>query len=176
MVVDSRVIAEVLLDDGRVDEAIRLVGPQQIAESWCRYTALMDSDQPGEVRGRESPDFRAIYLWGCPEFWADEERVRQGLLLLVDHAPDDGVLETVGAGPLEDFLRLDRRAVDPKQLEDRIGWIEAQAAGSPRFRQALAIVWTRALSKTQFDRLQAAAGVPLKPQSEPLRYTFRSDA
>ena len=57
---------------------------------------------------------------------------REGLeiiVALIDAAPDDGELVTVGAGPLEDFLNV---CADP--LVDQV---ERLARRSPRFRTAL---------------------------------------
>ncbi len=88
------------------------------------------------------------------DFKSGESRHRTLLSLLTERSANDDVLAVVGAGPLEDFVSDD---------EDRLLWIEKQAAKSGRFRTALRNVWARGyVTAETFDRLQKAAGVPLK--------------
>lgn len=71
---------------------------------------------------------------------------------LVEAAPNDMAIEFVGAGPLEDLIVDERSA---PQLLDAVAEL---AAGSARWRQALAHVWVGAspgLDQTQRDRLVA---------------------
>jgi hypothetical protein len=86
------------------------------------------------------------------KLWGDEDSVRRGLLALIERAPT-GVLSHVGAGPLEDFTGPN---------ESRLKWVENQADGSPRFRQALANVWTWGTDPDEVAaRLERAARVRL---------------
>ena len=80
----------------------------------------------------------------------DEECRRKLLKLLVDLAPEVGVLEAVGAGPLEDFLR--------NHDESRIRWAVDEADRSSRFRFALSNARVSDLSTEDFIRLEHAAG------------------
>jgi hypothetical protein len=103
----------------------------------------------------DDPNFWAIDLWFPvnDEWWQDEERVRSGLLALIDAASGDDDLAYVGAGPLEDFIEND---------ESRLRWIEGQARTSARFRRALSNVWVWGMQRNEVaERVERAAGVPL---------------
>lgn len=74
---------------------------------------------------------------------------RTVLATIADAAPDE-VLGWAGAGPLEDFIDDDA---------DRLEWVEAQAARSDRFRQALGNVWIRSWASSEtVERIEKAAG------------------
>ena len=133
-----------------------VAGEITLAEVATAYFAYRHGDQH-----EDDPNFWAIDLWFPvnDEWWQDEERVRAGLLALVDAAPDDDDLLYVGAGPLEDFIEHD---------DSRVRWIEAQASMSARFRRALSNVWIwGSVPDEVAERVERAAGVPLaKPESE----------
>jgi hypothetical protein len=148
MAPDSKRLEELILY-GKVDEALSLVTLEEIADAWCRYQT-----RPHVVGvDDDDPDWWAVELLMVGGFWSDELRVRAVLDLLVDRAQDDDVIEVVGAGPLEDFVK--------DYDEDRLVWIERRAASSARFRQALAHVWIWSLEPDVFARVERAAGVPL---------------
>jgi hypothetical protein len=132
---------EALVSDGRVDELLHVVTPQQVAETWLRYH-----------HGESDSDWWAVELWLSSEWWEDEARVRDGLLRLVDVAESDEDFATIGAGPLEVFVSDD---------ESRVHWIERQARGSPGLRRALPHVWAWELPDKLFRRLERAAGTRL---------------
>ena len=132
---------ETLVDEGRVDELLQVVTPQDVAETWVRYH-----------HGEADSDWWAVELWLSLEWWADELRVRDGLLRLVDAAVLDDDFDNVGAGPLEVFVSDD---------ESRMHWIERHAPNSPRLRRALANVSAWNLPDKMFRRLERAAGSQL---------------
>jgi len=125
--------------------------PKAVAEAWCRYHFR-------SANNLDDPDWWAVEYWlAGSDVWSDEDLVRRGLLALIDAASDD-LLSRVGAGPLETFVSRD---------ESRVRWIEEQAAGSPRFRTALANVWTWGTEPDDVAaRLERAAGVRLKRPKE----------
>jgi hypothetical protein len=143
----DRVSAPDSEDDGRIDEILQVVTPQQIAETWVRYNR--SPPRPDEPDGS---DWWAIYLWQSWQWWEDEARVRDGLLHLVDAAETDDDLAFIRAGPLEVFISDD---------DSRVERIERHAAGSTRFRQALAHVWVWELPDKMFWRVQRASGSKL---------------
>lgn len=131
------------LDDQSREEALlRSVSLRDIAEAWCRVTARDSYDDDPEAS-----------VLSVIERIRDEEHVRELLTLLVALAPDDGVLDVVGAGPLEDFIK----AAD----DDRLRWIESEADRWPRFRYALGKVWISGEPAQTFVRVEQAAGVEL---------------
>jgi hypothetical protein len=132
---------ETLVSEERVDELLQVVTPQEIAETWVRYH-----------HGEADADWWAVELWLSLEWWADEARVRDGLLRLVDAAESDEDLAIIGAGPLETFVSED---------ESRVQWIEQQAPGSPALRRALAHVWAWELPDRMFWRVERASGTKL---------------
>jgi hypothetical protein len=144
---------EDLILEGKLDELFSLVSLEDIADAWCRYTSRPHLDGVDE----EDPDeWTLLFVTDIEDL--DELCARTLLDLLVDRAPNDEVLEVVGAGPLEDFVK----GYD----EDRLLWIEQRAASSARFRQALACVWIWSLEPEVFARVERAAGVPLARPSE----------
>jgi hypothetical protein len=149
-----------LMSDLEIAEVLSLVSLRDVAGAWCRYTARPHID--GVVE--EDPDEWAVLFvmgWGIDEL--DEPDVRALLDLLVEQAPDDDVLEVVGAGPLENFVNC--------HDEGRLRWIEQRAAISARFRQALRHVWIWSLEPGVFARVERAAGAPLaRPAGNEIDY------
>lgn len=90
----------------------------------------------------------AAELYFEDEFW-DVSRRKTFVRLIAALAPNDDVLLTVGAQGLEDLLSDD---------EDCVRWVEAQAAASRNFRQALANVYVDGLQPATVARLERAAG------------------
>jgi len=76
------------------------------------------------------------------------------ILDLVEKAPDDKVLGVIAAGEIEDFIMAHAPAF--------IDRIEAEARSNGRFKEALAGVWIMRLQPDLFDRVEKAAGVPLR--------------
>jgi hypothetical protein len=133
-----------LAGDCDVDGVLPLVTLGDIADAWCQWHELPDHERKRD----DDPRFWAAYLWMTEEWWADERRVRDGLLAIVERATSEWVLECVGAGPLEQLVCDD---------ESCIRWIEAQAARSFRFRDALSHVWIGGdVSHATFLRIEAA--------------------
>jgi|ERR1700682_643434 len=97
------------------------------------------------------------------DFWAwmlvhellepDPEAAWAMILELIDRAPDDEALLYVAAGPLEDFIMFHAAVY--------IERIEGLARTNPRLKRALSGVWLEPLRPDLFDRIEAAAGVPL---------------
>lgn len=86
-------------------------------------------------------------------WWADEKRVRAGILELVTAAASDADLDVLGAAVMEVFVADD---------DDRLGWLEEQARASERFRRSLANVWVWGCEADSVaQRVELAAGVPL---------------
>jgi hypothetical protein len=149
-----------LLDMNESAEALALVPLEDFAAAYCRYF-VRETATEDTTGWDDDPDGWAAQLYfdltetGYGEEWSDdhEERLRRFLMLIVDGAANDDVLEYIGAGPFEDFLALD---------EGRVAWVEAQAAASPKFRKALANVWIASWAPEEtFLRIEAAAQVPL---------------
>jgi hypothetical protein len=131
------------LDDQSREEALfRCVSLRDIAETWCDVTRRDSYDDDPEAS-----------VFSVMERIRDEEHLRELLTLLVELAPDNDVLDVVGAGPLEDFVK----AAD----DDRLRWIESEADRSPRFRYALGKVWLPGEPVRTFLRVEQAAGVAL---------------
>lgn len=138
---DSRQLIDLFLVlhlDGRPKEFFATVSLQETAEAWCCVTARCT---PDDSYGEEA---WAVLVVNTIR---DEECRRELLRLLVELAPEIGVLEAVGSGPLDDFLRA--------HDESRIDWAVSEADRSSKFRFAL--------SKTRvpaedFVRFEHAAG------------------
>lgn len=146
-----------LVEDEELDELLSLVSLEDVADAWWRYTvrsqALQSEARPAaDGRWETDPDSWAIQLWFGNAIHEREETVRQFLHLLAERAPAEGDLSYLGAGPIEDFVSDD---------DERLLWIEEEAARSPNFREALANVWGWRLPPEVFLRLENAAGVPL---------------
>jgi hypothetical protein len=101
----------------------------------------------------DHPDWWAVGVWFATAFRRDEKRRRAAILVLIERAPAGADLGYVGAGPLEDFIYNN---------EERLVWVEEQAARSGDFRRALANVWLDPDLDPFFDRIERAAGVALK--------------
>jgi len=148
-----------LVDAADIDGVLALVSVDEIADAWCQWSVRQ---RRGDVPpSTESDWFSTDPHWWAVEFWyfvsgtrtpRHEEVARDLLVRLVDHAPSDAVLQHIGAGPFEEFIGAD---------EDRVRWIEEQAAVSAKFRTALANVWIWSEPDWVFERIEHAAGVPL---------------
>ncbi len=138
---------QALVDEGAIDELLGIVSVDVVTETWLRYHATESHPDDSD----DDPDWWAVELWLSAEWWADEQRVREGLLRLVE-AADQEALSVVAAGPLEVFVSVDA---------SRLHWIEQQAARSEKFRRALTQVWAWDLPAESFVRLERAAGTPL---------------
>ena len=103
------------------------------------------------------------------------------LVHVAELAPNDKVLAVVGAGPLEDFamgcgeyrrgfmvvgLELPEIENDPVADEDRLQWVERQAATSEKFRKALANVCVRNNARSR-DGSRASSAQPASSSAEP---------
>jgi hypothetical protein len=80
-------------------------------------------------------------------------------LALLHSAPDDGVLGSVAAGELEEFVLA--------HAADFIDRIEDEARANSRFKSALSYLYLWSLSPELFDRIEAAAGVRLMRRPGP---------
>lgn len=148
MAADREQLNELALDRD-LNALLELFTLEDIADTWCRYQARPHIYEVDE----EDPDEWAMLLLADIDGIEDEPNVRALLDLLVERAPNDDVVEMVGASPLEAFIK--------GHDEDRLVWIEQRAATSARFRQALARVWIWSLAPDVFARVERAAGVAL---------------
>jgi hypothetical protein len=119
-----------LIDHDKIDELMLEVSVVDIANAYLRF--MRRSDERLRVDDFVDPDQWAFDLRWSPNWYRDEARLRWSLLALVQCAqgPDD--LGSIGAGPLEDFVRD-----EPSRIE----WLVEQAEGSSRFREALSGAW-----------------------------------
>jgi hypothetical protein len=141
---------------GELDELFKLVTLEDLADAWCRYQSR---PHIYEVEEEDPDEWAMLFLTGGGGMDdLDEPRTRALLDLLVDRAPNDTVIEMIGAGPLEDFI--------VRHNEDRLNWIEQRASSSARFRQALARVWIWNIDPDAFARVERVAGVPLARPDE----------
>jgi hypothetical protein len=122
------------------------VSVEEIARAWIAYQH--DSERsPSDV-----PDTHwwAVVLWQDDAWWEDEERARRGILAIVRAAETDLDYDVIGAAILEHFVRSDD--------EDRLRWIETQAAKSEAFRRSLANAWVWGYAPdTVAGRIETAA-------------------
>ncbi len=81
------------------------------------------------------------------------------ILALLHDAPDDGVFGSVAAGELEEFVLA--------HAADYIARIEEEARGNSRLKSALSYLYVWKLPPELFDRIEAAAGVPLTRRAGP---------
>ena len=116
---------QALVDDERVQDLLAVVSPEQIVETWLRYHRRQTNDP-------NDPDWWAVELWMTGGWWADESRVREELLRLIDRA-DERTLGVVAAGPLEVFIGV-------WGDDSRLAWIERESKRSEKFRKALTSV------------------------------------
>jgi hypothetical protein len=108
-----------------VERALRGdVSVAEVAVAYMRYVHGPHDD--------DDPNWWAVELWQADEWWSDEERLRTGIVALVDAAETDLGYGVIGAAIIEYFIYDD---------EDRLAWLEAQAAKSEPFRHALANVY-----------------------------------
>lgn len=125
------------------DESYLIVDRLGVARCCAAWLEAMSSPQ----LGTHERHWWIVDLLLDLDCWADEALQRLILLALVDGAGDK-LLDNVAAGPLEDFL-----TDDPARLD----WMDQQAAQNPRFREALAGVWTSGKSPATAARIAAAA-------------------
>jgi hypothetical protein len=136
-----------LVDEGRYGDLLTVVSPADIAAAWLRY-------QRADADSADHPDWWAVELWIDPDWWEHDERtVREGVLALVAACETDDDFGVFGAAVMEVLVDDD---------EDRLRWIEEQAATSPAFRRSLANVWVWGSEPDHVsERIERAAGVPL---------------
>ena len=120
----------------------RALGADHVVAAWVRY------------QREEAPaDAWASHLAFDVGEW-DLADARDFVERLAVAAPDDEVLAMVAAVPLEEFVR--------SHGDESVDWIEEQARRDVDFRRALRHAWLwNKVSDAAFDRIQAAAGVPL---------------
>lgn len=128
---------DALVEGEHIDELLQIVTPQAIAETWMRYQ-----------REQQGSDWWAVELWMTEGWWADEARVRDGILRLVHLAESEEDFGIIAAGVLEVFTTDD---------PSRLYWIERQAAVSTSFRRALGGMWVADLPDKAFRRVERAA-------------------
>lgn len=139
-----------LVDLRLYDELLREVTLADIGEAWVRYHHA--DSHPADTY--EDPDWWAVELWqdtltDGDAWWAREDRVRGGILAIVDAADDDDV-GIIGAAIMEAFISNDA---------GRLEWLEEQARVSDRFRRSLANVWIGGEVRSDvFLRVERAAG------------------
>lgn len=69
------------------------------------------------------------------------------ILEVLKRDPPDDVIEVLAAGPLEDYIaKLGERVIER---------VEQQAAGDPKFRNLLGVVWRNSMSDDVWRRVQA---------------------
>jgi hypothetical protein len=137
-----------LVDERRFDEVLRRVSLVEIAEAWMRYCR-----KAVDVPGVDDPDWWAVEMWMEDGRWADEQRLRDGVLALVAAAETDSDFGALGAAIMEYIVNDD---------EDRLRWIEAQARVSEPFRRSLANIYVWGSQPDAIAaRIEAAAQVAL---------------
>jgi hypothetical protein len=136
---------------GDLDALLALVSLDELADAWWRYTMRWDiahKNGTTEPDWDTDPDAWAEEIWHEEVLQQREQTVRDYLHVLAERAPAEADLGYLGAGPIEDFATN----------EDRLRWIEAEAARSLSFRAALANVYPRvSLTEEQNARLRRAA-------------------
>jgi hypothetical protein len=139
-----------LVENGRFDDLLQRVTLTDVANAWMRYHHRYEA---GGNPGIDDPDWWAVEAWMPDEWWADEKRVRHGILELVAAAETDADFGVLGASIMEMFINAD---------EDRLAWLEEQAVHSEAFQRSLRNVhiW-RVESDAIAQRVEAAAGAPL---------------
>ena len=139
-----------LVDARQFDELLRVVSLADVARVWMRYQHKV---QRGDDLGIDDPDWWAVEMWQEDSSWADEQRLRDGVLELVAAAKTDLDFRIIGASVLEYVISDD---------EDRLRWIEEQAAQSAPFRRSMANmhVWGQHQDEVS-ARIEAAASVRL---------------
>jgi len=139
-----------LVDDRRFDDLHRQVTLADVARAWMRYQHRYEVEgNPGS----DDPDWWAVEVWMDEGWWVDELRVRAGILELVAAAETDADFGVLGAAILEMFIADDN---------DRLFWLEEQAAHSEAFQRSLRNVRVWGVeSDAVAQRVEAAAGAPL---------------
>jgi uncharacterized protein DUF6869 len=123
-------------DAERIFEAFSLT---EIAEAWFAYQMTKDDR----------------YWWAADLMWSDpylhdRDRRERFVELLIETAPNEDLLGSAAAGPLEDAIY---------DADECVSWLEDRAANSARFRQALGMVWIAGqVSAERFARIEQAAG------------------
>jgi hypothetical protein len=139
-----------LVDACRFDELLDVVSLNEVAHAWMRYQHKV---QRGNDPGVDDPDWWAVEMWQQDASWADEQRLRDGVLELVAAAETDQDFGVIGASVLEYMVTDD---------EDRLRWFEENATESEAFRRSLSniYVWGRRRDDVA-RRIEAAARVRL---------------
>jgi hypothetical protein len=102
----------------------RLPMTDKLIEDWVRY----------HIEGPGAPVSRFAASEKVDELVHTDPEVGWSIVLrLVEEAPDDLVLSSVAAGPLEDLLRKHGNAV--------LDRVEEEARRDPKFRRCLTGVW-----------------------------------
>ncbi|HEV7526846.1 MAG TPA: hypothetical protein VGP92_17905 [Acidimicrobiia bacterium] len=161
-----------LVDARDVDGLLGTVSTDDVAEAWCQYSSRHGRAEParaGNARMKpEDAHWWAIEFVRSSGVTRREGVLRELLVKLVEHAPNDEVLGNIGAGPIEDFIVAD---------EARVRWIEEQAESSPAFRQALSIIWIWGHQPQWVcERIERAAGVPLRHPADDSPFGFAQAA
>jgi hypothetical protein len=148
-VVDSRQLQR-LVDAGRFDDLLQIVSLTEVARAWMRYQHKVEG---GDDPGVDDPDWWAVEMWQEDASWADENRLRDGVLALVAAAETEEDFGMIGAGVLE-YVVTDN--------EDRLRWLEAQGRESEPFRRSLANIYVWGIQPDRVAaRVEAVAGVRL---------------
>jgi hypothetical protein len=113
------------------------------------------------VRHYSQPTGFDFWAWEVARNLIDDDPPEAWLLILalLHDAPDDGVFGSVAAGELEEFVLA--------HAADYIARIEEEARGNSRLKSALSYLYVWTLSPELFDRIEAAAGVPLSRRPGP---------
>jgi hypothetical protein len=114
----------------------------EVAEAWRAYMVTKDDRY-----------WWALDLLYSDSYLSDRGRREKLIEVLIETAPDEHVLGIAAAGPLEDAIY---------DADECVSWVEARATSSPRFKQALGMVWIwNDVSAERFARIERAAGRPL---------------
>lgn len=141
-----------LVNARRFDDLLRVVTLADVAQAWIRYQH--DHAGTGPTMTPETDaNWWAVEAWMENEWWADETRVRTGILELIAAAETDLDFGVIGAAVMEVFINQDA---------DRLAWLERHATASDRFRRAFAnvYVWGE-LPDAIATRVEAAASTRL---------------
>ena len=144
---DSRVasaLQEVLLLQERA--LARFVGFEALARAWCQQSGSGPDDPEDPWLWWSVPVVMSLMRGGSPEATAEGWDL---ILHLLRQAPNDWVLCSIGAGPLEDLLNADPRRV--------VELIEDEAPRNLRLRKALAHTWQQDTPDEYFARAKSLA-------------------
>ncbi len=149
-VVESRSLQQ-LVNEHRFDDLLRVVTLSDIATAWMRY---QHENIALTMEPESAPDWWAIETWMDEQWWADEQRVRAGILELIAAAKTDEDYGVLGAAVMEVFVT---------DSDERLAWLESQAAESEPFRTSLRNVYVWGLWPDNVSqRVEDAAGAPLR--------------